>query len=97
MISIQKAKNYIVDSFQLKIDNKLPIDITLQDYLDSFYINGDSDWTPSGPPKDKKYTFNKKSISISYKGDVYDGYTVSICVMEDENKFFITQVQLSSK
>ena len=81
----------------MRIDDEPPVDISLPEYLDSFYITGASTWTPSGPLNDRKYTFDNKSINVSYKGEKYSGYTVSLFMIEAGGKYYITQILLSSE
>ena len=91
------AKKYIFESFQLRINDEPPVDITLQDYLDSFYITGASTWTPSGPLSDRKYTFDNTNINVSFEGKMYSGYRVSLFMIEAEGNYYITQILLSSE
>jgi hypothetical protein len=97
MVSKKFATKYILESFELRIDDQPPVVISVQDYLYSFYITGKSAWTASGSLKNRKYTFDKKRITVSYKEEVYSGRTVSISIIEPEKgRFYITEVQVSS-
>jgi hypothetical protein len=93
-ISKKIAKKYILDSFDLKIEEQDPIKVTIADYMQTFLMKGYSEWTPMGDKTNRTFVFNNRNIIIEYKGTTYKDYQVSMSLILIEGKFYITEISL---